>query len=310
MLKKRKNLVSKISLSLILLLFFAACDKAVVCHGLGEEQVTRIIVELENVGIKAGQEKEIVQNEITWNVVVDKKDLTRARMLIIEHNLLEPSELGLFGVYKEKSLIPTPEEQKARKLLAMKGEIVNSLERLPEVIDADVVINIPTLEEFGSNEEKKPTASVVLKLKPTKDIMSEINESKIQQYVANSIEDLNPRDVSVIISYMEKKPVQNNMVLGTNNKVIKPLDTDLANDITTILGIKVSKKSEFRFKIYLSIFFAVLIIISAILVVLVVKTSRMRQEFKALTEGDERPLIEGEVEDVLRLEQGEEDDRQ
>jgi hypothetical protein len=30
-----------------------------------------------------------------------------------------------YGVYKEKGLIPTPDEQKARFLLALKGEIIN-----------------------------------------------------------------------------------------------------------------------------------------------------------------------------------------
>lgn len=307
---RKISLAKSISMLLLLVFVVAGCKKTELYHGLAEGEANEIIVVLYAAGIGAEKEKEIVQNDTFWKVTVDQKDLPEARRLLVERNLPRKEELGLSGVYKEKGLIPTPDEQKARFLLAIKGEIVNSLERIPEVIDADVVINIPTPEEFSSGKDKRPTASAVLKMRPEGDIASQITESKVQQFVANSVEDLNPRDVSVIISYVElpagaPRPA-NKLILSDAEK--EELSVQLGGESVSIAGIKVSNESAIRLKIYLAIFFVILIIMSAVLVVNIVRTTRMRQELMELSGGVERPLIEGEVaeEGPERLESGEE----
>jgi len=265
---------------------------------LTEEDANEIIVVLYESGIKAVKQKEMVQNEVSWNVAVDEDKLAEARQILVRRNLPRKREMGLSGVYKDKGLIPTPDEQKARFLLAMKGEIINSLERIPEVVDADVVINIPTPEEFSGDDDKRPTASVIIKIKPNEEVVSQLTESKLQQFVANSVEDLNARDVSVIISYLNR-PSEGE---GSRGKLILPETTKkeqkeakVASGLASVAGIQVSKESATRLKIYLSIFFCILIIISAILVVNVIRTTRMKQEFQALSEGSQGPLLEGEV---------------
>ncbi|MBI2341927.1 MAG: hypothetical protein HYU98_04260, partial [Deltaproteobacteria bacterium] len=180
------------------------CSKVELYHDLSEEEANDMLVVLQQDGINAEKIKEVRQNEIYWTIKIDPKRLIDARRLLVEHNLPRKKELGLSGVYQEKGLIPTPDEQKARYLLALKGEIINSLLKIPEVIDADVVLNIPSPEEFASPDakEKRPTASVIIKAKPTDSVQETLSESRMQQFVANTVENLNPRDVSVIITYI------------------------------------------------------------------------------------------------------------
>ena len=162
-------------------------------HGLSEEDANEILVVLQEEGIQAQKEKE-----------VQFDDLPLARSLLVAKNLPRQKELGLGGVYKEKGLIPTSDEQKARFLLALKGEIINSLEKLPEVIDADIVLNVPIKEEFNRGEKKRPTASVVIKAMLPPNTQSSLSEMKIQEFVANSVEELAPRDVTVAPFTREK----------------------------------------------------------------------------------------------------------
>lgn len=307
--KRKRSLRRGVSLLFLLILFAAGCEKTALYHNLSEGEVNGIIVVLYEAGINAEKVREVVQNETFWNVTVNKKDMARARQILVQQNLPRKEELGLSGVYKDKGLIPTPDEQKARFLLAIKGEIINSLEKIPEVVDADIVINIPTPEEFATNGDKRPTASIVLKIKPEEGVTTQLNEAKVQQFVANSVEELNPRDVSVIFSYLSgsedgARPGGEKLILPETTKKKAAIATFATT--VSIAGIKVSKDSATRLKIYMSVFFGLLILISAVLVIMVVRTTRMKQEFQQLAAGGEKPLLEGEVaEELPRLEPGE-----
>lgn len=290
--------MKKLLVILLIALAFTACRKLDLYHDLTEEEANDMMVVLYQEGIGVNKVKEVRQNEVFWTIQVDPKRVSDARRLLVEHNLPRKRELGLSGVYKDKGLIPTPDEQKARYLLALKGEIINSLQKIPDVLDADVVINIPTPEEFATSEtkEKRPTASVIIKAKPTTTSASSLTESKIQQFVANTVENLNPRDVSVIITYISV-PRQG---VYPGQSVILPSAADVARakvedqSVTRVAGLDVVANSQKRLKIYLSIFFVVLAAMAGGLVVMVIRHSRMRQELKDF-KGESAPMIEGRV---------------
>ena len=294
--------MKKILITACLLLAVTGCRKIDLYHDLSEEEANEMLVVLQQEGIATSKAKEVRQNEIFWTVQVDPKRLIDARRLLVEHNLPRKKELGLSGVYKEKGLIPTPDEQKARYLLALKGEIINSLIKIPEVIDVDVVMNIPSPEEFANKaaQEKRPTASVVIKAKPTEMAESVLSESKIQQFVANSVEGLNPRDVSVIITYLSspKKgllPGQS-LILPSASDTSKRSEGGLEKATTRIAGLDVAAGSQKRLRIYLVIFFLLLAVLAVNLIVTVISTNRMRRQLSELKgEGGGVPLIEGKV---------------
>lgn len=299
-----KNARIKFIAVLLIVFFITACGKVPLYQDLSEEDANGILVLLNENGIKASKKKEERQNEIFWSVYVGNKDMSRARALLVQHNLPRRKELGLTGVYKDKGLIPTPDEQKARYLLALKGEIINSLERIPSVVDADVVLNVPIKDEFASAEERaeqRPTASVIVKLKPAEAGEEHLSEAKFQQFVANAVENLHPRDVTVIISYI---PGARPTIRPGEVRTLFPVtpsqraETKLLSEVDKeLVGLRLDTPSKERLKIYLLIFFLVLIILSAGLVISIVQGSRMRRQIMAMQQGEGQkfPAVEGKV---------------
>lgn len=295
----------------------AGCAKIDLYQNLAEEDANEILVLLSENGIKAKKKRQMTQNEVSYSIAVPEHDMVRARSLLVGHNLPRKKELGLTGVYKEKGLIPTPDEQKARFLLAMKGEIINSLERIPQIVDADVVLNVPIKDEFASAEtkrEQRPTASIVVKTKLTESGESPLSEAKIQQFVANAVEGLNPRDVAVIITYLpveggEPRPgdvrtFPSRGAAGTPaaGSAPPPVFSD------EIIGLRLDLESKGRLKVYLLVFFLLLIILSSALILIIVQGSRMRRSMSAMRgPAGRHPAIEGHIMDEGPPEMGEGD---
>jgi len=285
-------------------LAFTACSRLELYGNLSEEDANTMLVLLHDKGIDAQKKKEVRQNEVFYSILVAEKDVSAARSLLVHHNLPRRRQLGLTGVYKEKGLIPTPDEQKARFLLALKGELINSLERVPDVVDADVVLNLPTVDEFADPETKKlkrPTASVVMKIKPSAVANQTITEAKVQQFIANGVEGLNPRDVTVIISYLSSaeptvRPGDVVSLQPDNDKDVKALAPAVLPKTTqTLIGLNLDTPSKARLKMYLLVFFVVLLVLSAVLILAIIQGSRMRRELSSLREGGAQHAVEGEV---------------
>ena len=302
-----------------LALFACSCGGIALYQNLSEEDANEILVLLSDNGIKANKKKEIVQNETSYSIEVSEREMSRARTLLVQHNLPHRRELGLTGVYKDKGLIPTPDEQKARYMLAVKGEIINSLRRIPQVVDADVVLNVPTRDEFAGAEaqhRQRPTASAVVKVKPDVTGASPITEAKIQQFVSSAVEGMNPRDVAVVITYL---PMEGYMKPGGVKTIGEPSSTSpglpqagLPPAVEhKLIGLSMDAESKDKLKVYVLIFFIVLIILSATLIVVIVQGSRMRRTLAALQgPAGEHPALEGHVmeEDQLLEEPPEEDE--
>jgi len=304
----RKKFLQSATALIIMTVILVGCGGVALYQNLSEEDANEMLVLLNENNIKANKKSESRQNEVFWSVVVSNNDVVRARELLMQHNLPRRRELGLTGVYKEKGLIPTPDEQKARYLLALKGEIINSLERIPDVVDADVVLNLPTKNEFATAEEKakqRPTASVIIKMKSSETGTPTLTEARVQEFVANSVEGLNPRDITVVLTYipasgqairpgqvMTLPPKGTEAPSAAQQKPMPIMDKELA-------GLKLDAASKERLKIYLLIFFLLLMILSTGLIISIVQGSRMRRRLASLERDDAgaHPAVEGEVMD-------------
>src|SRR4030095_979443 len=147
----RTFMTNKLFLWLPFLLVFVltGCGKVPIIHDLVESETNEILGALADRGIEAEKVSEEKSQKISWSVLVLQKDTAAARKVLVENNLPKKRELGFSGICKEKGLIPTPEEEKCRKILALKGEIINSLSRIPGVIESAVVLHIPDLNRFA-----------------------------------------------------------------------------------------------------------------------------------------------------------------
>lgn len=303
--KKKSRLLASI-LCFATLIIVQGCGRVSLYQDLTEEEANEMMVLLEQNGVEANKKRFVVQNEVSFAVEVRESDLGKARSLLVQQNLPRRKELGLTGVYKEKGLIPTPDEQKARFLLALKGEIINSLERIPSIVDADVVLNVPTKDEFASAEKqqlRRPTASVVVRVKPSATGLESITESKIQQFVANSVEGMNPRDITVIISYItpEERVLRpgdvKTMPMQPSVTPVFPSTAQAPTDVSQeLVGLRLDAESKARLKVYLIVFFLLLVVLSCVLIVVIVQGGRNRRALTALKGSAKDNLaIEGQV---------------
>lgn len=270
---------------LILCAGLVACEKSEVYSDLAQEDANDMLVLLTHNGIPAEITRVTRQNKTVYGVSVDPDDLDRARALLKDHNLPRPRHPGLADIFTEPGFIPTPQEQKARFLLALKGELINALEQIPDVVDADVIVNIPTPGEFGTEgATERPTASVVIKVRPTSQAMASLTEEKVQRFVANAVEKLDPRDVSVVLAYTGPPPdgVRPGQTLilpeATASKPGQPVPGAGSEDVVRVAGLMVSAASAGRLKLYLGIFLGILAMLALGLVVMVIQSNRMRQE--------------------------------
>lgn len=287
------------ALMIVLVGLTVGCAKTELYHNLSEEDVNEILVVLNENGVTAYKKKEMNQNEVSWMLEVDPSQVAKARSLLREHNLPRRHEAGLSEVYKEKGLIPTPDEQKARYHLAVKGEIINALRKNPDVVDADTILNIPDKVEYGSDpsQAKRPTASLIIKIRPTPEAQATLTEVKLQRFVANAVPDMDPRDVTVLISYVGGNPTGQfpgqTVILPTMpNKSAASLDK--ASTTINVAGVEVTSTSSNRLKIYLGIFLGLLVILSIALIIMVIHTSRVRQEARTPSATVDGQLMSGD----------------
>lgn len=272
---------------LLMALFLIGCGEVALHHNLMESEADKILVLLDDNAITAKKKKEVEGQEVSWTVIVPQSDAAQARRLLVENNLPARLELGLSGVYKEKGLIPTPDEQRARFLLAQKGEIVNALRTIPGVYEVGVVLNIPEEKELlvDTGKKPRPSASVTLRIADPTSLKTELTEEKIRRFVANAIPSMAPNDVIVIIS----SDVGMALPVARSPKTsgIKAPGSEIPPEVggiggpevpmVEVAGIRLEADSLKRFKFYLFVFLCVLIIISAALLVTLFRMSRLRR---------------------------------
>lgn len=267
-------------LPLFFLVLFAACQKNILLQELSQRDANEAQVLLAKNGIQTHKEAATVQQKTTWTIYVDSGDEEAARELLAAHHLPREKELGLEGMCKDSILIPSPKAEKCRELLGLKGEIINSLESLPGVVDAEMVINIPDKEDFPDENipQPRPTASIIVQFEVSEG-QPVLTEERVQRFVANAIVGMDMRDVTVILS--QNAPSPTDAVITATDPVVKdkaPDQQEVTNDLTSIGGLQMDDSSAQRFKVMAVLFLAFFVILSVALILVLLKIARMRQK--------------------------------
>ncbi len=103
-----------------------------------------------------------------------------------------------YELFDETSLMTTPFVQSVNYQRALQSELARSIMQIESVQSARVLIAKPDPSPFV-RDQKQPTASVVLKLKP-RAVMNPSTASGIVSLVARSVEGLRPENVTVLDS--------------------------------------------------------------------------------------------------------------
>lgn len=294
---------SKCLMVAALSLFLMACERTELYGDLSQSQANEILVVLHRHHIDAQLHKELRQNNPFYSITLDPDDLDAARALMSEFNLPRLRKPGLGEVYKDNSPIPTKEEQHAKYLFAKQNDVINAIESIESVVSAEVIITIPQEQEFGSEQEpERPSASVVVKARPTSDAVALLTQSELQRFVANAVEGLDPRDVAVLITYTGTSAAGaatgDHLALPPAAGATSPEAAKISGpseETVPFAGLAVSSESVGRLKLYLVIFLILVAALSLGLVVMVVQASRARQggaPLPALPEAEQPPQLE------------------
>ena len=301
----KKQLVSNTMkqkiITLILMVGFlmnlTACKEVALVHDLNERDANEIIVLLARNNIPSNKQKEVRNQEVFWFIQVSPNDEMQARSILVAHRLPRVRQGGLEGICKDAGLILTPKTERCRELLASKGEIINSLESIPGVVHADVVLNIPEKDNFPDENvpQPRPTASVTVQYLKDANVKTRLTEAKVQEFVANTITDLDSRDVSVVISYLaqtlhspiaiqQQQQGQNQTGQLPTHDSSKPSngnntdDPEHNEDLVSIGGIKMDASSAKKFKLISGIFLGVLLLLAFAFIFALIKMSRLRRQ--------------------------------
>ncbi len=194
--------------------FLAACNQTEFYSDLSEHQANEMVSVLRSDGIdarkKKGRENYVVS--IPDNSFVHAYDtLTRAGLPRRRYQTVDK-------VFEKPGLIPQAFVQQKRYVAGKQEEIEKTLEAIEGVVAADVLINIPTNDEFYKDPEPS-SVSVVVHHYEDHDISS-LREG-LKPLIANSIESMTREKISIEFfprSRIESQPSAAGISAGTPNK--------------------------------------------------------------------------------------------
>jgi type III secretion protein J len=221
---------------------FSACTVELQ-HDLTEDDANDIYVRLQNAGINATKDRdEGGGNEVRYKITVAKADVASATMVLRKFALPRPKSEGLGAFRKGKGMIPTATEERAMFVEALAGEVANSLNRYPGVLEAKVIINIPEVNDL-TQPDKKPKTSAAVFIKHTEGARSDKNALgapftpvDVQKFVAAAVPELDPNNVQVLMT-----PDRQELEVSTEGTSVN------------VLGISVMRGSEGQLKIMIGV---------------------------------------------------------
>lgn len=215
-------------------LFLTGCSVELQ-HDLTEDDANDIYVLLQRNGIEAKKLKEEGGNEPRYVISVGKQDVADAATLLREYSLPRPKADGL-GVFKKmKGMIPTQTEERAMFIEALGGEVSNSLNRMPGVLEARTIVMIPEVNDLTQPDKKPlPSASVFIKFRPSADGKSPLSEIDVREFVAAAVPEMKRESVKVLMT----------------PALAPESETNPDNRMQTVAGLRMTKASAEQFKVF------------------------------------------------------------
>jgi len=128
-------------------------------------------------------------------ISVPAEKVSEVRLELAASGLPKGGGVG-FEIFDTKNLGVTEFVQQLNYQRALQGELSRTINSLDEIQSSRVHIVMPKKSLFAE-DQKKPTASVILKLKSGR-TLQEPQIQGIAHLVASSIEGLNPQDVMIV----------------------------------------------------------------------------------------------------------------
>ncbi|MBW1938189.1 MAG: flagellar M-ring protein FliF [Deltaproteobacteria bacterium] len=171
------------------------------------------------------------------SILVSSERVSELRLDLASLGLPQGGGVG-FEIFDKKNFGATEFVQRLNYQRALQGELSRTINSLDEVQSSRVHIVMPKKSLFA-NEQDKPTASVIIKLKPSRRLQASQVEG-MAHLVARSVEGLQPEEVAILdsrgnILSKVKSESKSSKMTDSQREYQKSIEEDLANKIRTIL---------------------------------------------------------------------------
>ncbi|WP_224369356.1 type III secretion protein [Hyalangium versicolor] len=226
----------KLVIPLLALLFATGCSIELQ-HGLTEEDANEIYVLLSKNGINATKLASGEGKEMMFTIVVSKSDAAQAAELLRSNSLPRPLEKG-FNHFAKGSMVPTAAEERAMMLKAVAGEVSNALTKVDGVLESNVIVNIPETNDLTQPDKKPmPSASVMVRYRPTLEGKPPLTEKEVQQFVSSAVQELTPDKVTVLLT-----------------PALAPVaETNPENRLQDVFGLRMTAASASEFRVVVAL---------------------------------------------------------
>ncbi|MCB9638801.1 MAG: hypothetical protein H6728_07540 [Myxococcales bacterium] len=256
-------------LSLLLALFVAGCTVPVQ-HGLSERQANEIIVLFAKNGINATKMADTSGREIKWTIMVDSSNNAKAIRLLQRHNMPFEQEKGFQGVYGTTGMIPTATEEKAKYLMALSGELQNTLRKVDGVLDARVHLVIPKERILKNPNDPKPqpraSVMMIVRMSPAPAITSK----DVKELLRGSLEDLSANNINVV--FVRQRPD------GAGDDASATGGADMA----AFLGVRVASSDTTKLKIIVGLLCACILLFLGLFVWSFFRSASLKNQLRAM----------------------------
>lgn len=258
----------------------SACAKETIAHQQTEVDANTILVLLNREG---GTQAEKIKDEearnLVFNVMVAKSEAVQALSVLNKYNLPKTVAADSESVFKSGGMIPTPEEQRAKREVGIRGDIINSLRAIHRVIDVKAVVTLPEDNPLRDvNEAKpKPKAAVIVTFIEDADGKPPITVESVQQYVQASLPEIKSSEVAVNLVPAEQFGPRT----GPGIPMVDPMKGCMEKE--SVIGLEVCAGSKKRVINMMIGTVAVAGVLSAFVIVAVLRAMRYRKDLTRLT---------------------------
>ncbi|MHB0912671.1 MAG: flagellar basal-body MS-ring/collar protein FliF [Armatimonadota bacterium] len=180
-----------VSLSIVLLVVVSVVatrpKMSVLFSGLESEDAGTVVSKL--------QEKGVPYEVEGSSIKIPEKYVAETRMELASQGLPRGGNVG-FELFDKSSLGMTEFSQKLNFQRALQGELARSIDQLDGVQQSKVLLALPESKLF-QREEKEPSASVIVKLRPGSELGNQ-QIGGIVHLVSSAVEGLKPEHVTVV----------------------------------------------------------------------------------------------------------------
>lgn len=179
----------------------AACAQETVAHQQVERDANRILVLLEQAGIDAQKVRDEGSRELRFNVLVAGDEAASALAVLDRYRLPKEPKTGTAEALSGGGMIPTAEQERAKRIVGVEGDIVNSLREIPRVVDVQAAVSIPEDDPLRPEtiERPRPKASVILMFIRDGSGAPPVSPEEVQRHVQAKLPEMKSSEVNVTL---------------------------------------------------------------------------------------------------------------